>query len=111
MRRSTAAATLLAALIYCHGAAGAELRFVWADDFSSAERQRLTAWVDETAAAVESLVGAFPMDVRVHFHRRDGARQPVPWANTQRYRGQGVHFHVNPEFPLQAFRQGVEVDE
>jgi len=95
---------LLALLIVSAGAGGAELRYVWEDDFSASERQRLVAWVDETAAAVESLVGAFPMDVRVHFHRRDGARQPVPWANTQRYRGQGVHLHVNPQFSLQAFR-------
>lgn len=104
MKRPATAAVVLAALILCQSAVAAELRYVWEDDFSSAERQRLVTWIDETAAAVETLVGTFPMDVRVHVHRRDGAREPVPWANTQRYPGQGVHLHVNPDFPLQAFR-------
>jgi len=98
------AAALLAVLIYCQSAVGAELRYVWEDHFSSAERERLVAWIEETAGAVETLVGAYPMDVRVYFHRLDGSREPVPWANTQRNRSQGVHFHVNPDFPLPAFR-------
>jgi len=105
MERPVVTAALLVALLAAPAAAGAELHYQWEDEFSAAERERLEAWIDETAAAVEALAGPFPMDVRVHFHRRAGTRQPVPWANTRRYRGQGVHFHVNPEFPLQAFRE------
>jgi hypothetical protein len=45
------------------------------------------------------------MGVSAYLHRRDGAREPVPWANTQRYRGQGVHFHVDPSYSLEAFRR------
>ena len=84
--------------------ATAELTFVWEDRFSAAERAKLTDWVRETHDAVERLVGPFPMGVRAHLHRRDGAREPVPWANTQRYGGQGVHLHVDPSYPLAAFR-------
>ncbi|MEQ8858009.1 MAG: hypothetical protein RIC56_05130 [Pseudomonadales bacterium] len=108
LRRRTATPThaaLLAALLAGAATAFASpLELVWHDDFSPAERQKLAAWVYETGAAVERLVGEFPMGVQVVFHRRDGAREPVPWANTRRSRGQGVHFHVDPSYPLAAFR-------
>jgi hypothetical protein len=97
------------ALLYLATAAGpvraAELRFVWVDEFSDAERERLATWVEAAADGVETLVGAFPMGVEVHFHRRSGAREPVPWANTRRGRVQGVHFHVDPAHPPAAFRR------
>lgn len=80
-------------------------QFVWRDDFDAAERAKLTAWIVETHAAVTRLAGPFPMPVRVYFHRRDGAREPVPWAHTQRSSRQGVHFHVDPRFPLADFRR------
>ena len=70
--------------------AAAELSHVWVDEFSEAERAMLVRWTEEAAAGVEALVGSFPMDVEVHYHRRDGAREPVPWANTRRGRVQGV---------------------
>jgi len=81
------------------------LHFVWLDDFDAAERVKLTEWIEETHAAAVRLTGPFPMPVRVYFHRRDGAREPVPWAHTQRSRDQGVHFHVDPRFPLADFRR------
>jgi hypothetical protein len=94
--------TLLASL---PAAARAELTLVWEDPFSDAEKAKLTAWVRETYDAVERLVGELPMGVRAYMHRRDRAREPVPWANTQRRRGQGVHFHVDPSYSLEDFRQ------
>lgn len=60
--------------------------------------------MEETQQAVEQLVGPYPFDVHVTFHRRDGAREPVPWANTRRGRRQGVHFHVDPRFSLHELR-------
>jgi hypothetical protein len=81
----------------------AKLEFHWQDRFSPAEQAQLIAWVEETQGALERLVGPFRFDVHVHFHRRDGAREPVPWANTQRHRRQGVNFHVDPSFPPHAF--------
>lgn len=95
---------LAMALIAPSAAAARELSFAWEDPFSPAEKARLTVWVRETHQAVEALVGPFPMAVRIYMHRRDDAREPVPWAHTERYRGQGVHFHVDPRFSLDAFR-------
>lgn len=97
--------SLLLGLVLLASPAAAELSFHWQDDFSEAEKTRLTAWVRETHDAVERLVGELPMGVRAYMHRRDDAREPVPWANTQRYRGQGVHFHVDPRFSLNDFRE------
>ena len=103
LRRSLALMTL------CLTVAGqpraAELAYVWVDEFSDAERAKLVSWVEAAAAGVEVLVGAFPMDVEIHFHRRPGASEPVPWANTRRGRVQGVHFYVDPSHPLAAFRR------
>ena len=82
----------------------AELTFEWVDEFTADEQAKLTAWVREVHGAVERIVGPLPVDVRTYMHRRDGAREPVPWARTQRYRGQGVHFHVDPAYSLDAFR-------
>jgi len=96
---------LASALLLCFAAnAGAALNFNWQDEFSPDEQRKLVRWVEETHAAVEQLVGAYPFDVHIFFHRRDGAREPVPWANTERGRVQGVHFHVDPRFSLRALR-------
>jgi hypothetical protein len=81
------------------------LRFVWVDEFDSVEQAKLTAWIEETHAAVVDLVGPFPMPVHVYFHRRDGAREPLPWAHTRRRVPQGVHFHVDPRYSGNAFRR------
>lgn len=105
----TPSAAPLAVVLLCLTVAGqaraGELIYIWEDDFSRAERNRLTTWVEETAAGVEALVGDFPVDVTIHFHRRAKSREPVPWANTRRGRVQGVHFHVNPRHSLAAFRR------
>lgn len=77
------------------------IEMIWEDDFSAAEQARLAEWVARTQAAVDSLVGPFPMAVRVHFHRRDDAPEPVPWAHTGRGPEQSVHLHVDPAYPLQ----------
>jgi len=84
--------------------ARAELRFHWQDAFSTEEKAELTAWVTETQEALESLVGTPPFDVHIFFHRIDGAREPVPWAHTERSHRQGVNFHVDPRFPMEDFR-------
>jgi hypothetical protein len=104
---------LLTALMAAwQGSAAADLpgqapgvRFVWMDEFESREQAKLKAWIEETHDAVGKLVGPFPMPVTVYFHRRDGAREPVPWAHTRRRVPQGVHFHVDPRFSLDAFRR------
>ncbi len=104
--------SLLAALLLCvlpasvpAEVSSSGLRFVWLDDFSAAEQAKLAVWVEETYAAVVRLAGPLPVPTRVYFHRRDGAREPVPWAHTQRSSRQGVHLHVDPRFPLADFRR------
>ncbi|KUJ83371.1 hypothetical protein AWR36_005770 [Microbulbifer flavimaris] len=83
--------------------ARAELVWHWEDSFTAQEQAKLKRWISTTTEAVEQHVAAFPFDVHIFFYRRDSAREPVPWANTRRSRVQGVNFHVDPDYPLQAF--------
>jgi len=82
----------------------AEIRYEWQDTFTEPERQKLGTWIEETVAGVESLVGPLPFEVSVRVYRRDGAREPVPWANTRRDAVQGVNLYVDPSYPLADFR-------
>lgn len=77
----------------------------WEDSFSEQEKQLLTRWVSEVVAAIESYSGSYPFDTHIYFHRKTDAKEPVPWANTQRSEKQGVHFHVDTGYPLDTFRQ------
>jgi len=49
-------------------------------------------------------VGPLPFTLHIYLHRYDGAREPVPWAQTQRSSAQGVHFYVNADFSARALR-------
>jgi hypothetical protein len=98
--RIVALAFLLSAL-----PVSAAVRFDWHDTFTPEEQTKLTQWVTSTVAGVESLVGPYPFDVHVNMYRIDGAREPVPWANTRRGSRQGVNFHVDPSFDLDAFQR------
>jgi len=102
LRRLPAVALVLLAASL-GGAEAAELRWHWRDGFNSAEQRKLRDWVERTAAGLERVVGPLPMTVHIYFHRRSRAREPVPWAHTERSAREGVHFHVDPGFPLQAF--------
>ncbi len=81
------------------------LRFHWEDSFSPTEQQRLQNWIIRTDTALTELVGELPFTRHIFFHRRDGSREPVPWAHTQRGETQGVHFYVDLSFPQQDFDQ------
>ena len=79
------------------------LSFHWEDSFSPTEKQRLQNWIIRTDAALTDLVGELPFTRHIFFHRRDGSREPVPWAHTQRGQTQGVHFYVDLSYPQQDF--------
>lgn len=83
----------------------ADIHWRWQDRFSQAEQQKLMSWVRTTVAGVESLVGPYPFDIYITFHRQRWGNEPVPWANTERSGIQGVHFHVNPAYSLDRFLQ------
>lgn len=83
--------------------ARAELVWHWEDRFTAAEQVKLQAWLSDTSDAVQRWAGAYPFDVHLYLHRRDGAREPVPWANTWRNGQQAIHFHVDPSYPKEDF--------
>lgn len=99
-----AAAIAVITMVAVHAApARADLRFHFEDDFTGTERTKLTAWIDEVADGVESLVGPYPFDVHIRFVRTHSGG-PVPWANTLRGRSQGVRFYVDPGHSPEALR-------
>lgn len=79
------------------------LAFHWEDHFSQSEKTKVELWLRETHDALEALVGKLPFTTQLYIHRTQ-AGEPVPWANTERSRIQGVHFHIDPRFSLEEFR-------
>lgn len=86
-------------LLFSCAAVHAEVVWYWEDRFSSAEKDKLTAWIDTVVDSVEEAVAPFPFDLHIRFHRTRAYDSPVPWANTIRSRRrQGVNVHVDPDF-------------
>ncbi|MCJ7717235.1 MAG: hypothetical protein MUO54_12055 [Anaerolineales bacterium] len=75
----------------------------WEDDFSPEEQRKVEKWLSSVTGAVEETLGVYPFDLHFFIHRRDGSREPVPWASTRRHSSQGVDFHVDPSYSLQSF--------
>lgn len=82
-----------------------DLIWVWEDDFTSEEKEKLTSWISEVNDAAQNVLGPFPFDLTIHFYRQKNASEPVPWAHTRRSGKQSVHFHVDPSFSLTEFRE------
>ena len=76
----------------------------WKGRFAPSEQQKLVVWISEVTTHVETLVGPLPFKFHINFFRLDGAREPVPWANTRRANKPGVDFYVDPSYSLDAFR-------
>jgi hypothetical protein len=81
----------------------ADIVWHWEDEFSVAERKKMKDWLIPVAQATQKTLGEYPFDMHFHLHRRDGAQEPVPWANTWRYPYQSVHFHVDTRYSLEEF--------
>jgi len=80
-----------------------EINWYWKDSFSLEEKKKLKEWLISVTDATISTLGRYPFELDFYMHRRNNSREPVPWANTERYDGQGVHFHVDPSFSSQDF--------
>jgi hypothetical protein len=75
----------------------------WEDDFYDVERSKLQQWVDTVYYHSSQVLGVYPFPVHFFVHRSENAKEPVPWAHTQRGKQTGVHFHVNPDFEMDDF--------
>ena len=80
-------------------------RWVWEDNFSHHEKQRLINWISHAEQGITRLFGTLPYSYKVHFHRMTQEREPVPWAHTDKRNGRAVHFHVNTAFSQDAFKK------
>jgi len=86
-------------------AAQLNTKIYWEDDFAAAEKEKLATWLNGVSEAVADELGSYPFPVNLYLHLSDRGGEPVPWAHTVRHGEQGVHFYVNPEYPLEAFQQ------
>ena len=75
----------------------------WNDDFSRDEKLHLTQWITQAELGIKRLFGSLPYSYRVHFHRMNDGRGPVPWAHTDKRNGRTVHFHVNTAYSWKTF--------
>ena len=75
----------------------------WEDDFNKEEQNMVREWLTRVSLATEETLGAYPFDLHFFIHRRNGSSEPVPWASTRRHSLQGVDFHIDPSYSLQAF--------
>lgn len=91
-------------LIVLAGAARADIHWYWQDDFDSAERAKLLAWVEHSRTGLSRLFGEIPLRFHVHFSRMSSHREPVPWAHTNKGGGASVYFHVDTRYSLAAFK-------
>ncbi len=75
----------------------------WEEKFSAEEQEKVEAWLLKVTVATEATLGIYPFELHYFIHRREGSSEPVPWASTRRNSLQGVDFHIDPSYPLQAF--------
>jgi len=75
----------------------------WEDEFSAEERSMVREWLSLVTLSTEKTLGVYPFDLHFFIHRRNGSHEPVPWASTRRHSLQGVDFHIDPSYSLQAF--------
>jgi len=80
------------------------LDVTWDATLSAADRDKLARWLTRAARTVRTLHGDLPHDdIRIIVETRRGAGEPVPFARVLRRGREGVHFWVNPAFPLVDF--------
>jgi len=74
------------------------------ENTSLLHQRKFKQWISTSMQAVVNAYGEFPIDrVQVNIDYDRYAREPVPWATVIRDGIQGVHFYVNPSYPLKSF--------
>lgn len=81
----------------------AAVKYIWEDNFTAAEKAKITTWLNEVTLATQKTLGTYPFTMNLYIHRSNG-NEPVPWAETTRWGEQGVHFHVNTKYSLGDFK-------
>lgn len=82
-----------------------DLQIEWVDAFTLEEKAMLKEWLSGVSGVVEETLGTYPFSVSIYVHLSDRDGEPVPWAHTVRHGEQGVHFYVNPQYPLSEFQE------
>jgi hypothetical protein len=75
----------------------------WEDSFAESETHQIKNWLATVNKAVIQTLGNYPFKTHFYIHRSTRGDEPVPWANTTRGKKQGVHFHINMDYPLNEF--------
>ena len=81
-----------------------KVKFIWKDDFSKREKEKIKTWLTGVSEAIAQTFGAYPFTVKLYIHHAN-AREPVPWAETSRMGEQAVHFHIDTRFSLEDFQK------
>lgn len=80
-----------------------ELVWHWEDEFTPDQKEKVQVWVDSVWNGITRYYGPYPLQVHIFMHASPGSKSAIPWARTQRKRGeQGVHFHIDPDASLDA---------
>ncbi|MBY6188482.1 hypothetical protein KUV89_17855 [Marinobacter hydrocarbonoclasticus] len=94
----------LALLLWPPRTAAEDLSIRFQGDFTSAEKQKLTLWLEHSAATLSTVSGRFPLEqANIRVTATHNGRGPVPWARVIRHRQEGIHFYVDPGYPAQAY--------
>lgn len=72
----------------------------WHGEFSAAEREDLSRWLDQADRGLRQMFGELSFSYSAHLHRQGPAHEPVPWAETNKRTGRAVHFYVDPSHSL-----------
>ncbi|GLP96118.1 hypothetical protein [Paraferrimonas sedimenticola] len=83
----------------------AEIRVI-ANDLSSNDQQKIHQWLSKLVGSIEYTFGKFPLE-RANFNVRTtrSSREPIPWGQIKRRGTEGIHFVVDPSYPLKRFNQ------
>lgn len=79
-----------------------EVSFVFEDEFTGQEKQKLEDWISFTSDCAQRTLGQFPFDLYYHFHREDSSDRAVVFGHTARVDTiNAAHFYIDPTYSLE----------